>query len=278
MHPLVEQYDTKSEDIDARRRHFVEAKVKQKDQEPTATAKECERLLGYLNKVEVSQPGCRILDSGCGTGRLAVCLAERGYEAYGIDVNPDFIEVARDKAKAQGVSAYFMTAEAEQLPFDDEFFDICIVFHVLEHVVDWKKTIDEVARILKPGGIALFETNNALYPFPREVKYIPCLGYVPHKLRKKIIDMIALRFPKLVEYSLTPAIYWFTHTGLRKVVSAVGFKQSWDIFDLTNKQEIPPKLRWVSWLLPIVKKLPYPYIRDIAHFPRSGVMLICKKA
>ena len=182
------------------------------------------------------------------------------------------------KARTRRVSTHFMTAPAEQLPFDDNFFDICIALNVLEHVADWKKTVNEVARILKPGGIAYFQTTNALYPFPVEVKYLPCLGYIPFRLRHRIIGMIATRFPNLVGHSLTPAQYWFTQTGLRKALSIVGFEQSWDIFDLINRQDIPLRFRFLSCLLPLIKKLPYPYIRDIAHLPRAGVILICQKS
>ena len=277
MATIGENVPNKSERADYCRTRYAEAKVQAKSQQPAAVARACERLLMYLHRLGLTRRGSSLLDLGCGTGRLTVELAERGYGAYGVDINPDFIEIARNKARTRGVSAHFMTAPAERIPFDDKYFDICIVYSVLEHVADWKKTINEVARILKPGGITFFSTTHALYPLPNEVKYIPCLGYIPHRLRKRIIDVIAARFPKLFGYSLTPGRNWFTQTGLRKALFTVDLKQSWDIFDLINRQDIPPRFRFASWLLPLIKKLPYPYIRDIAHLPRPAVMLICQK-
>ena len=89
--------------------------------------------------------------------------------------------------------------------------------------------------------------------------------------------MIIKRFPSLVGYSLTPARHWFTQTGLRKALFGMGINKCWDIYDIITKHEIPPKFRFVSWLLPLIKKLPYPYIRDIAHFPCQCVILVCQK-
>jgi 2-polyprenyl-3-methyl-5-hydroxy-6-metoxy-1,4-benzoquinol methylase len=267
----------KSERADQRRTSYAEAKLQSKKDQPDAAARACERLLTYLNRLGLTRQGGRLLDLGCGTGRLTVELAARGYDVYGVDINPDFVEIAQDKVKTRGVSAHFMTSPAERLPFDDKFFDICIANSVLEHVTDWKKTISEVARILKPGGTVFLLTTHALYPLPSEVKHIPCLSYIQHRLRKRIIDVIAARFPKLVGYSLTPGQHWFTHTGLRKTLSKVNIKRSWDIFDVIDRQDIPPRFRFASWLLPLIKKLPYPYIRDIAHLPRPSVMLISQK-
>jgi 2-polyprenyl-3-methyl-5-hydroxy-6-metoxy-1,4-benzoquinol methylase len=276
MPQKADKLNTKSRASEDRRKCFAEAKVHQNAQQPEFAARECQQLITYLNRLGFTRQNYKILDLGCGTGRLTVELAKLGYNAYGTDINPDFIEIARDKAQKMGVSAQVMVAPSERLPFDDNFFDVCLAVSVLEHVADWKKTVSEVARILKPGGIAYFDTTNALNPLPGEVKHVPCMGYIPRRLRSPIIDLISARFPALVGYSLTPAKNWFTQTGLKRALSLAGFKQSWDIFDLINKQDIPRKYQFASWLLPIIKKLPYPYIRDIAHFPLS-VRLFCQK-
>ena len=278
MKPTAEDFTTRNKTSNEHRRRYLEAKIQQKDQQSAVAVQDCERIINFLHRCEFARLGNKLLDLGCGTGRLTIELATRGYAAYGTDINPDFIEIARDKARKRGVSnTHFTTAPAEQLPFDDSFFDICIVVSVLEHVADWRKTINEVARILKPGGIAYFQTTNALYPLSGEVKYVPFIGYIPYSIRRQIIDFITTRFPAFVGYSLTPAQYWFTNTGLRKALSVAGFKQSWDIFDLINIQEVPPRFRFVRWLLPLIKKLPHPYIRYIAHFLSPGVTLLCQK-
>ena len=268
---------TKNEASAEARRRYVERKLQRGARRPRASASECERLLVYLHRLEAPGPGARVLDLGCGTGRLTVEMAERGYDAYGIDVNSDFIDIGRNEARRRMMSTHFAVAAAELLPFRNGFFDICIVNNVLEHVVDWKKSLDEVARVTKSGGIAYFDAANALYPLPNEVKYFPFFPYIPSRLRRWILNLIVARFPKLVGYSITPARNWFTPTGLRKALSRVGFRHSWDLIDIITKDEIPPKYRFASPLLPLLKKSPRLYIRDLAHFPLAGVRLFCQK-
>jgi len=132
---------------------------------------------------------------------------------------------------------------------------------------NWKKTVNKVARILKPRGIAYFETTNAIYPFPRKVKYLPWLGYIPPRHRQRIIGMIITRFPNLDGYSITPAQYWFTQIGLRKALSIAGFEQSRDIFDLINRQDIPLRFRFASCLLFLIKNYPIRILETLPTFP-----------
>jgi ubiquinone/menaquinone biosynthesis C-methylase UbiE len=259
------------------RKRYAEEKLQEQTRRANAAASDCKQLLTYLRRLEAPGPGSKVLDLGCGTGRLTTELAERGYNVYGADINRDVIGIAIDKAKNINVSAHFVTAQAELLPFSEGVFDICIADSVLEHVTDWKKTLAEVARVLKPGGIAYFDAANALCPFPTEVKYIPFFGYIPIRIRRWITGIIVARFPSLVDYSLTPAQYWFTPTGLRKAVARAGFKKSWDLFDVVTRDEIPRKYRFASLFLPLLKKTPQLYFRDIAHFPMLAVRLFCQK-
>jgi ubiquinone/menaquinone biosynthesis C-methylase UbiE len=259
------------------RRRYAEGKLQQEAKRPSTAASECEQLLARLRRLEAGGLGSKVLDIGCGTGRLTIPLAERGYDVCGTDINRDVIDIARDKGRKSKVSAHFVVAQAELLPFSNGVFDICIVDSVLEHVTDWKKTINEVARILKTGGIAYFDAANALCPFPTEVKYIPCYGYIPKRIRRRITNFVTTRFPSLVEYSPTPAQHWFTPSGLRKALSRAGFKRSWDLFDIMTKDEIPPKYRFAGPLLPLLKKTPHLYFRDVACLPLPAVRLFCQK-
>jgi 2-polyprenyl-6-hydroxyphenyl methylase/3-demethylubiquinone-9 3-methyltransferase len=272
-----EDFRQRNEDSDSFRKRYAEEKLQEQARRAGAAASDCEQLLTYLRRLGASGPGSKVLDLGCGTGRLTIELAERGYDIYGVDINGDVINIARNKTREKNVSAHFTVALAEFLPFSNGIFDICIADSVLEHVNDWKRTIGEVVRVLKPGGIAYFDAANALCPFPTEVKYIPFFGYFPGRMRQWMTNIIVARFPSLVDYSLTPARNWFTPTGLRKALSQVGFKQSWDLFDAVTKEEIPQRYRFARPLLPLLKKTPKLYIRDIAHFPLAAVRLFCQK-
>jgi ubiquinone/menaquinone biosynthesis C-methylase UbiE len=260
------------------RRRYAEKKLEEEARRSGTAILECDQLLLRLSRLEGGKLGNRILDLGCGTGRLTIPIAEKGYEVHGTDTNSDIIDIARSRAQKRNLSVGLTVARAEHLPFGDGVFDVCIADSVLEHVADWESTLAEVARVLKKGGVAYFDAANALCPFPTEVKYIPFYGLVPAKMRRWITDVIVARFPNLVEYSSTPAQHWFTPTGLRKALYRAGFKRSWDLFDITTKDEIPPRYGFARFLLPLFKRIPPLYFRDIAHVPLSAVRLFCQKS
>ena len=70
------------------------------------------------------ESGMRVLDVACGTGNLAIPAARRGAEVTGVDIATNLLEQARERAKAEGVSATFEEGDAEQLPYRDGQFDL----------------------------------------------------------------------------------------------------------------------------------------------------------
>jgi ubiquinone/menaquinone biosynthesis C-methylase UbiE len=98
--------------------------------------------------------GRRVLDVGCGTGRFAAVLAERGARVWGIDPSPEMLAQARRTASA-GVG--FKQAQAEELPFKDGWFERAVLVLVV-HLVDRGRALPEVARVLAPAGRATIAT------------------------------------------------------------------------------------------------------------------------
>ena len=103
------------------------------------------------------QPGERVLDVGCGTGRLT--LTARAYTGpsgavYGIDAAPEMIEVARKNAERSTLNVVFDVGLIEDLPFQEASFDAVINRLVIHHLPnDLKhKGFAEILRVLKPGG------------------------------------------------------------------------------------------------------------------------------
>jgi len=104
-------------------------------------------------------PGMRVLDAGCGEGRNLVYLMRCGFDCWGIDSSPIAIEVMRELAGAisPGIpTGHFRVEPIEKMQFGDEFFDAVIcnaVLHFARSETHWQAMIDEMARVLRPGGL-----------------------------------------------------------------------------------------------------------------------------
>lgn len=103
-------------------------------------------------------PSKRILDIGCGGGFLTNVLAQAGHQVTGIDISQNSLKIAqmRDRTK----KACFMQADALNLPFSEESFDVVCAMDLLEHVKQPFEVISEAARVLKKGGLFFFHTFN----------------------------------------------------------------------------------------------------------------------
>ena len=101
--------------------------------------------------------GRRVLDAGCGGGLVARELAAAGAEVVGVDRSRGSLGVAR-----RAVGTRFAPAQGrlERLPFAAGAFDAVVAADVLEHLPDLPAAVDELARVLTPGGSFLFDTVN----------------------------------------------------------------------------------------------------------------------
>jgi 2-polyprenyl-6-hydroxyphenyl methylase/3-demethylubiquinone-9 3-methyltransferase len=104
--------------------------------------------------------GRQVLDLGCAGGFMAEALAARGAHVIGIDPAAAAIEAARHHACGAGLRIGYDVGVGEALPYDDAGFDAAVCVDVLEHVTDLHRVLSEVARVLRPGGLFLFDTIN----------------------------------------------------------------------------------------------------------------------
>ena len=108
-------------------------------------------------EIEVATPyarGARVLELGCGTGRLLARLSEVADEAVGVDLS----EGMAAKARARGLRV--RVGDLCALPFDDDAFDLVCSFKVLAHVENIHGALREAARVTRPGGYMLLEIYN----------------------------------------------------------------------------------------------------------------------
>lgn len=116
--------------------------------------------------IEVLSPqeGEKILDLGCGTGYYLFLLSSLpvSLNLVGLDNDSKALEEARDSLSKR---IKFILSDCAKLPFKNKTFDKVVASEVLEHLQDDQKTLKEVSRILKPGGIFVISTPSINYPF-----------------------------------------------------------------------------------------------------------------
>lgn len=98
--------------------------------------------------------GIKILDIGCGTGwalKLAADLINNNGSFYGADLSLKMIEKAEENFKGNG-NFHFISANAESIPLEDNFFDIIICTNSFHHYLNPLKAMEEMKRLLRAGG------------------------------------------------------------------------------------------------------------------------------
>ena len=93
--------------------------------------------------------GENVLEIGCGTGCDLLQFARHGAHAVGIDITPEHLRLARERVDGL---AEVKHAEATKLPFADNSFDYVYSHGVLHHVDEPHRVVDEIFRVLRPGG------------------------------------------------------------------------------------------------------------------------------
>lgn len=127
----------------------------------------------------------RLLEIGCGAGNLAVWLAEKGYEVYGVDISPTAVQWAQQRAQGQGVKVNFAVGDVCDLrDYQDGFFDFVLDGHCLHCIIggDRERLLKSVRRVLKLGGYFLVSTmcdpvdTTAIQGFDPESRCTICNG------------------------------------------------------------------------------------------------------
>lgn len=110
-----------------------------------------------------------VLDIACGEGYGANLLAISAKQVTGVDIDVSTITAASKKYKKTNLS--FITGKVEAIPLPDHSFDVVVSFETLEHTGEHTKMIQEIKRVLKPGGILIIST-------PEKKNYSDVTGYV----------------------------------------------------------------------------------------------------
>jgi SAM-dependent methyltransferase len=137
----------------------------------------------------------RIFEDGCGVGMYLSRLAQNARQAVGLDIEFDRALAARQAADQ------ILCGAGEGLPFPNDYFDLVLSHEVLEHVQDDRRSVEEILRILRPGGRLVLFVPNRGYPFEThgifwrgEYRFgnIPLVNYLPDSLRNRLAPHVRI--------------------------------------------------------------------------------------
>ena len=186
----------------------------------------------------------RALDVGAQRGVIAVRLAElTGAEFAGVE---PFLR--HDSEQHGGVR--IARAFADKMPFEDETFDVVTLLSVYEHIVPDKRrrSLWEIHRILKPGGILVGQLPNMYYPIEPH-SMLPFQSYLPTKVGEKYYK----RFQKTHSERMPVSWYRVGLSQLKNDASAVGLRDLYVLRSLYSIDVLPYRFRW---LYPLSRAFP----------------------
>ena len=132
---------------------------------------EWKEILGLVKP----QDGEKVLDVACGSGGLSLEIAKTGAKVHGMDRSADTIKRANLFGQKQGCS--FLVVDAEQLPYNDRYFDKVVCSSSLEHFSNDAKALKEISRVLKANGIIVLTTDSLSYPLEKKLKKRHAIQY-----------------------------------------------------------------------------------------------------
>lgn len=120
-----------------------------------------EKLHHLLRLVDFeAHAGERVLDVGCGAGVDLARFVRGRARGVGVDVARSAVRLARENFRQQGLRGAFLEADGEQLPFENDAFDLVYAHGVVQYTTDGHALVEECRRVLKPGGTAIFQVYN----------------------------------------------------------------------------------------------------------------------
>lgn len=153
----------------------------------------------------------RCLEIGTSGGTISNTLANHFGEVVGIDVDKNAARKFWGKYKKKNLK--FRLMSAMQITYEDEFFDVVVTNQDYEFVPNSKKLLDEIYRVLKPGGICFFGARNKLSIIEGQYR-IPFLSWFPEKYARLYLKLLRKKNYYLADYKN----YWELKTLCKKFI------------------------------------------------------------
>lgn len=186
-------------------KEFCKKNFKSKELWPSYYERRYQEFLTFYEFFPKKQ-NIKILELGCGIGYYSAFLSKIADEVIATDletIDPTThspgLQITRDFLAALNIkNVTVMNASAEELPFDDNTFDLVFSSHVLEHIPNMNKAIEEIDRVLKPGGI-----NFCIVPTTTDRIYAFFTFYI-YLIKRTFAKIFNKLFPK--KQTINPAV------------------------------------------------------------------------
>jgi len=150
-----------------------------------------EHLVRY-RAISALVQGKVVADIASGSGYGSAILGETAQSVVGFDADQDAVQYATEQYGSSNVT--FNRADALNIPLDDHSVDVAVTFETIEHIEDYEGFLDELARVVRPGGLVVVSTPNDL-EFPEGNHF-----HLHEFERAELIDQLRRRFDYIDEY------------------------------------------------------------------------------
>jgi len=225
--------------------HFVESKAAR-----GLDRKRVEDLLRLFDRLVPIEPGQRAAVIGCGPmPHVMRVLEERGFTVCGVEPIVSYVESANAYLGRQAVHI----GAAESIPLETESQHLMFFESVLEHVDSPQKSLQEIHRVLRPGGFVYLTTTNrqhiSLNGDNGEYN-VPFFHWLPRLVKESYVFLHLHYRPALANFTQRPAVHWFSFADLCALGREVGFARFYSPLDLRRRTDVPPTRNPLKrWLL-----------------------------
>jgi demethylmenaquinone methyltransferase/2-methoxy-6-polyprenyl-1,4-benzoquinol methylase len=158
------------------------------------------------------KPGGRVLDVGCGPAEMVRALLRLDCEFWGLDPSPRMIEICRTRF-GELKNVHFVEGQAGQISFPDAFFDVVLCMGVIDGLKNSGQVLEEMLRVMKPGGTIIISFANRHSPYAQWKKYV---FYPALTLKRRVMQPGTDNDPILIERRL------FTVKEASELLAAAG--------------------------------------------------------
>ena len=208
-----------------------------------------EDLLRLFDRLVPTADGQNACVIGCGPmPQVMRVLEERGFQVCGVEPIASYVDSANAYLGRQAVHI----GAAESIPLEAESQHIMFFESVLEHVDSPQQSLEEIHRVLRPGGFVYLTTTNRQHislTGDNGEYNVPFFHWLPRLVKESYVFMHLHYRPSLANFTQRPAVHWFSFADLCALGREVGFARFYSPLDLRRRTDVPltrnPLKRWL---------------------------------